>query len=251
MATSEACARIPPVSSDYKPIGRYDTVAGFKTYITGSEDAKRAIIDVYDVFGVTPQTLQGADRLAAQTNSLVLVPDFFRGRAAQHDWFPADTPEKREALTRLVNEVANNGVVNDAIAVRAEIARRWPAVDDHVGIFGLCFGGKIAVLATGEGNVGPGRKFNVSGAAHPGRLDAKDAEVLTVPHICLASKDEPADVVAHIKEILSKPGKVGHVETYDTFHGWMGARADLNVEAQRNEYARGYDQVAEFFNKYL
>lgn len=46
---------------------------------------------------------------------------------------------------------------------------------------------------------------------------------MNAPHICLASPDEPADVVAQIKEVLSKPGKNGHVETYETmFHGWMG-----------------------------
>lgn len=84
------------------------------------------------------------------------------------------------------------------------------------------------------------------------RLEAKDAEALTVPYICLASPGEPADIVAQYKEILSRPGKVGVVETYTTmFHGWMGGRAKLDDEKNRAEYERGYDQVAEFFGKYL
>lgn len=83
-------------------------------------------------------------------------------------------------------------------------------------------------------------------------LDAQDAEALSVPYICLASPGEPADVVAQYKEILSRPGKVGVVETYETmFHGWMGARAKLDDEQNRAEYERGYTQVGEFFEKYL
>lgn len=84
------------------------------------------------------------------------------------------------------------------------------------------------------------------------RLDLGEHEALNVPHICLASPGEPADVVAQVKEVLSKPGKIGHVETYETmFHGWMGARANLEDEKNLKEYERGYNAVADFFNKYL
>jgi dienelactone hydrolase len=84
------------------------------------------------------------------------------------------------------------------------------------------------------------------------KLEAKDHEVLNVPHICLASPGEPADVVAEIKEMLSKPGRTGYVETYETmFHGWMGARANLEDEKNLKEYERGYNAVADFYNKYL
>ncbi len=73
-----------------------------------------------------------------------------------------------------------------------------------------------------------------------------------MPYICLASPQEPADVVAQYKEILSRPGKIGEVDTYETmFHGWMGARANLSDEKNVKEFERGYAQVATFFRKYL
>ena len=63
---------------------------------------------------------------------------------------------------------------------------------------------------------------------------------MTIPHICLASHDEPADVVKEYAKVLSSESKVGHVETYETmFHGWMGARANLEDEANEKEFARG------------
>ncbi|KAI1385400.1 alpha/beta-hydrolase [Hypoxylon trugodes] len=252
MAT-DACAQIPPVSSEYTPKGRYETIAGLKTYIISPKSPQRAIFDVYDVFGLSPQALQGADRLSASLNALVLVPDFFEGDYMQAAWMPADTDEKKAAFAKFQNEkavVSKN--VEKLIELRELAGEIWPSTGDRWGVFGLCWGGKIGVIACGEGNEGPGRIFKVGGTAHPGRLAAEDAEALTAPFICLASPKEPADIVAQYKEILSRPGKTGVVETYETmFHGWMGARANLKDENNRTEYERGYNQVAEFFAKYL
>jgi dienelactone hydrolase len=83
-------------------------------------------------------------------------------------------------------------------------------------------------------------------------LDAKDAEALTAAHICLASEGEPQDVVAQYKEILAQPGKTGHAETIPgSFHGWMGARANLKDEKNVSLYEKGYKQVSEFYLAHL
>ncbi len=65
MSQSHACCTVPPVVSDgYKEKGEHMTIDGMKTYVTGSKDAKSAILVVYDIFGFFPQTYQGADILA-------------------------------------------------------------------------------------------------------------------------------------------------------------------------------------------
>ncbi|OTA98284.1 hypothetical protein M426DRAFT_70117 [Hypoxylon sp. CI-4A] len=250
---SDGCAQIPPVSSDYTPKGTYETIAGLKTYIVGPPSPQKAIVDIYDVFGMAPQTLQGADRLSASLNALVIVPDFLEGVYVQPSWIPADTDEKKEFLAKFQSEqAAIPKNVDKLINLRKIVGEKWPSVGDHWGVFGLCWGGKVGVVACGKGNEGIERGFKVSGTAHPGRLEAEDAEALTIPHICLTSPQEPADVVAQYKEILAKPGKAGVVETYESmFHGWMGARANLNDEKNKAEFERGYNQVANFFAKYL
>lgn len=69
MAQSKACCTVPPVVSDgYKEKGEWITIDGMKTYKTGSEKAKSAILVIYDIFGFFPQTLQGADILAYGDN---------------------------------------------------------------------------------------------------------------------------------------------------------------------------------------
>lgn len=116
-----------------------------------------------------PQTLQGADRLAAQTRAVVLVPDFFEGDGLPQDAVPMDTEEKkrlnREFFTGVANPAKN---IVKLLAVRSEIATRFPEAEGHVGAFGLCWGGKLVIMVGGEGNEGAGRRLNATCAAHPG-----------------------------------------------------------------------------------
>ncbi|KAK8040947.1 dienelactone hydrolase [Apiospora phragmitis] len=176
-----------------------------------------------------------------------------RARTRSTAGSPADTPEKQALVKGWFDAVGDYRKSKPKLlGVRRAAGERFASVRSW-GVFGLCWGGKAAVLASGEDNEGEGRRINVSGTAHPGALDAADAEALSVPYIVLASEDEPADVVAQYKEIIEgRPDKTGVVETYSTMgHGWMGVRAKLDVEDDRKEYERGYKQVADFFGKYL
>lgn len=80
-------------------------------------------------------------------------------------------------------------------------------------------------------------------------LDENDAKVQTAPHLLLASKDEPKDVVAAYQVAM---GSSIEVTTYENMHhGWMGARANLKDEENVKEFQRGYEQVGAFFSKHL
>lgn len=188
------CEEIPPVSAEYTQKGTYETIAGIKTCrfismtpsnltlflllananhyadITGPSTATRAAITIYDVFGFCPQTLQGADRLAQLLgDTLVFVPDFLQGNYVQPDWLPPDTPEKQKLFMDFRNGPgALEPNVAALVKLRKEVGEKWPAVDEHVAVGGLCWGGKVSVVACLEGNEGQGRKFNVIWTAHPG-----------------------------------------------------------------------------------
>ena len=101
MAThaSEACCTTPvAVAEGYVPKGTYRTISETKCYTTGRNTAQKAIYVIYDIFGYTDQTLQGADLLAltGQGQYLVVVPDFFDGKPAQPGWLAGDTDEKTQ-----------------------------------------------------------------------------------------------------------------------------------------------------------
>lgn len=246
--TCEACNTIPPVVAEgYETTGKWEEVGGLKTYVTGNASSKKGLVDVYDVFGPAPQTLQGADALAKALDILVVVPDFFKGEPMQAAWFETPTEETdklKAAFFAKAMEMDKNA--KNLLDFTSAAKEKWSGVESW-GAFGLCWGGKVVVLTSDSAT-----PFSASGQVHPGRMAADDAKLVTIPHIVLASNGEPADVVKEYAEILVGEGKPHVVETYGTMHhGWMGARAKLHEEANLKEYERGYNQLAAFFSKYL
>ena len=148
---------------------RQDTIPDRQLDVIEPENATKIIVDIYDIFSMSPQTLQGADRLSAHTGAIVLVPDFFDGKRLSADVIPTDTEEKKQQLQEFFSSVASFDInLPKLLAIRKAISVRFPKPEDHCGVFGLCWGGKMAVLACGDGNEGAGRRFNASGTAHPG-----------------------------------------------------------------------------------
>ncbi|KAL2861240.1 uncharacterized protein BJX67DRAFT_375473 [Aspergillus lucknowensis] len=248
--TCEACRTIPPVlSENYTPKGTSSLIGGlgFNTYVTGPSTAKTAILAIYDIFGNSPQTTQGADILATRLDTLVLIPDFFDGDGAKHEWFPTDTRERRAVLMDFVNAKAQ---WTEASKNLPDVVQAYQGAFPSVakwGAYGLCWGGKVLALSSGSGT-----PFAATAQVHPGLMDKADAETLTIPHAILASKKEPEDVLQAYSELIAAKDVGGFVEMYrDMWHGWMGARADLKKERSLKEYTRGYEQLAEFFEKYL
>ena len=89
--------------------------------------------------------------------------------------------------------------------------------------------------------------FAVAAAAHPALIDPAGAEKVSVPYILLASGEDPTDTV---KEFESKLKVPHYVEIFaDQVHGWMAARADLSNPRVKEEYARGYKTLLDFFGK--
>lgn len=79
-------------------------------------------------------------------------------------------------------------------------------------------------------------------------IDPSRAENISVPFMLLAAGEDPAEDVKKFESQLKVPH---HVETFaDQVHGWMAARADLSDSHVRDEYARGYKTVLDFFEKH-
>ncbi|CZT47240.1 related to hydrolase related to dienelactone hydrolase [Rhynchosporium secalis] len=266
--TCEACKTIPPVVAEgYTEKGEWEDVGGLKTYVTGPSTAKSAIVDIYDITGFASQTIQGADALAAALNMLVFVPDFLRGDYAKGEWYTNPTPETDKLRGELFSRVTAFGSYVQSVRKFVEEAeKKWEV--ERWAALGLCWGGKVVANASGSGT-----KFRVSGQVHPGYvsflngceisiademaltdgyrlLSVEDAKKISIPHIILASKDEDASEVAKCKQSLEGKGN-GVVETYDTFHGWMGAKADLGKAEDVEWYEKGYNQIASYFEEHL
>ncbi|KAL3472489.1 dienelactone hydrolase [Aspergillus californicus] len=221
-----------------------DTAGEISLCVIGNRSSKRGVVLIYDIFGLYPQTKEGAALLSRELDCLVIIPDFFHGDAAKIDWVGMDTDEKRSSMMAFfqakANPVKNLAVLSDVMGHTKSL---YPQVENW-GILGLCWGAKLAALASGSDS-----RFTVSAQAHPSLLDVADAKAVTIPHICLSSSDEPADVLEQYEKEIQTASEF---ELYPTmFHGWMGARANLEDEHNAKEFQRGYKQISSFFNSRL
>ncbi|KAF2734326.1 alpha/beta-hydrolase [Polyplosphaeria fusca] len=247
-----ACCSRTAIPSTYTPLGTTHTLSSLQVYATGSPTSTRAILFVYDVFGNTPQTLQGADTLAQLTNSLVLMPDVFEGEPLAQDLFPVeglDDEGKARLGDWLKRKLDFVRAAEQVVEVRRDAEEKFPGVK-RWGAFGLCFGGKVTALLAGRGE----GLFEAAGTAHPGRLAVDEVKAMKIPYVCLFSKDGEDGTVEEVKEYDEALRKNGHenvIEHFGMQHGWMGARAKLEEEEGKKEFERGYKLVADFFEKRL
>ncbi|EED21098.1 dienelactone hydrolase, putative [Talaromyces stipitatus ATCC 10500] len=235
------------IRDSYSPWGSEETIGDVKTYTTGRQDATIGVIDVYDVFGISNHTQQGADLVASTLDAVVIVPDLLKGTYAKPEWFPLDSDEKRAHFFGfLKGYAAPNKHVDPLLEFMKHVQSRFPTVTKW-GSFGLCWGAKVVALTSMADT-----PFKVSAQAHPGMLDPADAKKITIPHLVMASKDEPSEAVANFKTVIEKNGSGGSLTTYMTMHhGWMGSKANLVEEETFVGYKQGYTQLIEFFKEYL
>jgi dienelactone hydrolase len=88
-----------------------------------------------------------------------------------------------------------------------------------------------------------GSLFAASVQVHPARLDPEDAKKLTIPHFCLATGGEDAEVVQKFKEAVEANEAIKDkslvIRWEGTFHGFMAARANLQDKENLEYYEKG------------
>jgi len=246
--TSKACCTIPPVVSEgyeqqgsYKPFGSME-----KAYIVGPESSDKAIVVCYDVFGYYPQTIQGADILAATCNATVVMPDVTHGKPVDLKDFPPDTPEKQKIFSDFFATTGSFPGRLEEIYGCVETLRAQGA--KKVGVLGYCWGGKVVILAGQSG------KVDAAAAVHPAMMAANDADDLKVPIGIFISNDEDVqEAEKFIGKLEIKPFASQNVyEHYPTMHhGWAAARGDLSNPENLKCYKDVYQKVGDFFNATL
>ncbi|OJJ54434.1 hypothetical protein ASPSYDRAFT_61054 [Aspergillus sydowii CBS 593.65] len=247
--TNNACCSIQPVvAKGYKAKGEYQTINGLKTYVTGPTTATKAILMVYDIFGFVDQTIQGADILATSCHQKyrVFMPDFFEGGAADISWYSPTNEEQEQLLQQFLHTKTTPLPAISKISAMVQGGNMYAIGGRYESwsILGLCWGGKIAALCASSRD----KLFKAAVQCHPAMLDVNDAERVNVPFACLASKDEPSGDIMAFKAKLCVPN---HVEIFTTqVHGWMAARADLEIPEVAREYERGYRIVLEFLGRH-
>ncbi|KAL3417362.1 dienelactone hydrolase [Phlyctema vagabunda] len=245
-------------AKEYVPRGTYVDIGGLKTYVTGASPvtATKAIVVIYDIFGFSPQLLQGLDGIGATDypkdgdgeEYVLFVPDLFEGCPAEVSWYPPETPEQIQKLgawyaTR-TPQMAVDRVPGFLVDVeRAYGKKSW-------GVLGYCWGGKATSLLASTSP--PQIAFKIVVQCHPALIEPAEALSITIPTLVLASKDEDLAVVQSYVENLACNGEQKALHVFDDMvHGWLSARGDLEDVRVRDEWVRGYGLINEFLKSWF
>jgi dienelactone hydrolase len=118
------------------------------TYTTGASNPTQAILLIYDIFGMYPQTIRGADILASSITektgqpTKVFMPDWFE-EPADISMYPPDTDEKMKYILGFFDGPASPGVIVPKISGLMDAMEAGDAGIKAWGIMGHCWGGKV------------------------------------------------------------------------------------------------------------
>jgi dienelactone hydrolase len=148
MSTAPECSTIPAVVVEgYVEKGAWLELAGLKVYATGSPASSKAVVTIYDIFGPAPQTLQGADLMAAALSSLVIVPDLLNGYYMKSEWMQVSNEENDKAKAEFMKHAATlEAHSKKMLEVIQEGKEKWGSVKSWAAL-GLCWGGKVRFSA--------------------------------------------------------------------------------------------------------
>eukprot|EP00499_Haloplacidia_sp_CaronLabIsolate_P003498 CAMPEP_0196780568 /NCGR_PEP_ID=MMETSP1104-20130614/8049_1 /TAXON_ID=33652 /ORGANISM="Cafeteria sp., Strain Caron Lab Isolate" /LENGTH=244 /DNA_ID=CAMNT_0042150779 /DNA_START=86 /DNA_END=820 /DNA_ORIENTATION=+ len=230
---------VPAVRSDYEPKGSEVTLpeGGPMAYTSGSGNS-RALIIVYDIFGMSGQAKQVCDKFA-DAGFNCIMPDFFEGKPWPLENFP---PADWAPFKAWIGTAGSYDTVRPAIERATAYAKANGATS--VGVLGFCWGAGIAMSAGASGN------YAAVGSAHPSFITPEGAEALKCPMAFLLSKDEaPIDP---IKAVLDARADIGSKCFYKSFpdmhHGWCAARGDWSDETQAKRATEAIGDLLAFFN---
>jgi len=246
---SAACCNIPPIiSKDYKIKGKYETIGGVKTYVTGPSDAKTAIFVVMDIFGFFNQTLQGCDILATSDKDhqyQVFMPDFFDGKPLDISLYPPTDEDKQKKVGEFFQTTGAPPAAAEKIPGLVKDFEKYNPSIKSWGVVGYCWGSKVISITCAAGGV----PWKAIAVAHPAMVDPADAQHIKVPYCMLPSQEEDKETVEKFQAALTVPSTFEFFP--DQIHGFMAARSDLEDPKVKKEYERGYGIWLDHMAKYL
>lgn len=213
--------------------------------MTGDKSSPNVLLNIYDIFGFWDTTKQGADLLADSTKYKIVMPDFLRNHPWPIDAFPPRDEAEGKKFGEWLESIGNIGErVKDVEAVVKDLKANGA---QKVGLYGFCWGGKVASQLAG-----PGSPFAGVSLVHPAFITPEDAKNFTVPVGFFPSKDEPKKDAEEFWSIIQKEhadlASKSQYKYYDeNHHGFAAARANLEDKSNYFAFQDVYTRLADFF----
>lgn len=218
----------------------------FPIYVTGTTDAKRALIVVQEAFGVNDHIRDVADRFTDE-GYFVVAPQFYHREGSPEYGYDDFGPVMQTMMT-----LSKEGITNDLTAT-IDLLNSLGYTTPNIGIVGYCMGGIVTFYAASLGLVGAAASYYGAGIAN-GRLGLDPlldlAPQLKCPWIGFfgdLDKGIPVEEVELLRAATSNLSVPTDITRYaDAGHGFNSdARSDYNPEAAKDAYAKTLTLFAE------
>ncbi|KAF7848627.1 hypothetical protein BT93_L1787 [Corymbia citriodora subsp. variegata] len=233
------CCTNPPTLDPSSGAGRLEQLGGLDAYVVGSQDSKRAILLVSDIFGYeAPNLRKLADKVAA-AGFYVVVPDYFYG-----DPFAPENPE-RPLMVWIKDHGTDKGFEDTKPVIEALKSRGISTI----GAAGFCWGAKVAVeLAKCE-------LIQSAVLLHPALVTVDDIKGVKVPIAVLGAEIDqmsPPELLKQFEEVLAAKSEiVGFVKIFPKVsHGWT-VRYKVDDEAAVKSAAEAHADMIQWFVKFV
>jgi len=213
----ETCCTKAPTEEGFLEEGKHEKLGDLDVFFAGPENAKVALVGVYDIFGYQPATQKFVVHLAKK-GYRVALPDLCYGKAWSLDKFPL-TDEIKPEFFKWIQTEFTYANFKDNIKKTVDHVRSKGA--SKVILFGFCAGAKASIEATKDGLADAGTI-----GYHPTFWSPEDTAAVNVPVLIIGAKDDP-DWTPHF-EAVKEPYK-SKSESYkfdDVEHGFCAARGD-------------------------
>ncbi|KAL3648926.1 hypothetical protein CASFOL_005329 [Castilleja foliolosa] len=230
------CTVNPPDLISSSGADNIEEIGGLKTYVTGDQGSKLAVLLLADAYGYeAPKLRKLADKVAA-SGFLVVVPDFYYGDPLTPEthgetWLNAHKPDKGcEDAKTVIAALKSKGV-------------------SKIGIAGFCWGGTVAVKLA---------KFDcieVAVVLHPGPITVEQINEVKTPIAILGAENDhlaPPELLIQIRDALSaKPEVDSLVKIFPgVAHGWT-VRYNENDEFSVKSAQESHVDMLNWLTKYV
>jgi len=229
------------IAGNYLPLGEMTNIGNLPVYEAPENNAKkRMLIAVYDIFGLSSDNVkQVADEMALQSGGFrVALPDFYRGES----WDSAPETNLQEWLQRVADwdTVVKPDLIN--------IVQHYKSNGvEEFAIYGMCWGGGIAKLASIELS----DDFKASGLVHPSAVSNDEAEQIKVPMFLMPASND-ADMSGVYEILYQKFGfNSGHRRFDDMTHGFSGAGGNFSDPLIQERVNEVITKLGTFFDQNL
>ncbi|CAG8701040.1 uncharacterized protein OCT59_015484 [Rhizophagus irregularis] len=214
---STSCHKVPPVKSNYVPLGTIEKFNDLDVYVSkptnGSKPFKKAVVVGYDIFGFHPNVKQFCD-LLTKAGYLVVLPDYFRGKTA-----PIVSQGVQALIDFVLKTFPPEVIIKDTLSVTNHLKSEFGSKD--FGYTGFCWGGimgsKLCAI----------KEFNACVLVHYGPLQVDDFKKSQCP-IAFLPSSEDQDSQPFVDAMKDKPfaNKNFQKRFVDMVHGFAASRGD-------------------------